>query len=93
MSNTVIARRVIFLSLFLLFLSRVIDSCIKWQRGDIGTFKEKVQADSVTYPSFSLCLLPAWVNAKVSKNETWNFPNSSLDRLIEVKQRLFKNDG
>ena len=71
----------------------MIDSCLKWYRGDIGTFKEKDQTDSVTYPSLSLCLLRAWGEAKVSKNETWNFPNSTLDRLIKIKQRLLKDDG
>ena len=91
-SGTVIARRVTFLVLFFLFLSRVIDSGLMWHKGEIGTFEEKDQANSVTYPSFSMCLLPAWGEVKVSSNETWNFPNSTLDRLIKVKQRLLKND-
>ena len=37
--------KVIFLILFLLFLNKVIDSCIKWNRGDIGTFKKKAQVN------------------------------------------------
>ena len=93
MKNTAIARRIVFLVLFLLFMISVIDSCRKWYRGDIGTIKEKDQAFNLTYPSFSLCLLLNNMNnSRVSKNEKWMFPNSTIDRLIEVKQKLLKND-
>ena len=58
MTRAVIARRIIFLILFFIFLREVILSSLKWYRGDIGTLNEKDGADHVTYPSLSLCLVP-----------------------------------
>ena len=96
MTRAVIARRIIFLILFFIFLREVILSSLKWHRGDIGTLNEKDGADHVTYPSLSLCLVPMPNQIEEitnSKNETWNFPNSTRDRLIEVRQKILVDDG
>ena len=88
-----IARRVVFLLIFLFFLSRVVESCLKWYKGDVGTFQKKGETDSVGFPSISLCFKPKKnFQVNVFKNETWTYPNSSLDRVIEIRQRLLSGD-
>ena len=87
-----VARRTLFLVLLGFYLGLVILSCLKWKRRNVGTFQEKHSVDSVKYPSLTLCFLPH-IKKNLQKYETWTFPNATLDKVIEIKQRVFKEDG
>ena len=95
MDKTKIAGRVVFLALLSFFLSRVINSCLKWHEGNVGTLQKKAQANFVTYPCISLCFVPYNIKNYTmrSTNETWNFPSSALDKVIQIKQAFLKKDG
>ena len=86
-------RKIVFLILFFCFLNRLINSCLKWNTGNVGTIEKKAQADYVTYPSISICFLPHNMKNEtmVSKNGTWNFNNAAIDKVIQIKQHLLKN--
>ena len=91
---TTIARRVIFLILFLSFLWQVINSGIKWHKAEVGTFQEKAEVNYLDYPSVSLCFLPE--SRKFYGDRTWTIKNSSLELRLErmnlrIRQRLYKN--
>ena len=90
---TTIARRVIFLILFLSFLYQVINSGIKWHNAEVGTYQEKAEVDYLDYPSVSLCFLPP--KKRFSENKTWAIANSSLElgleKITSIKQRLYRN--
>ena len=81
-----------FLVLFGFFLGEVIMSCIKWSRRNVGTFQEKAVTDSVKYPSLTLCFLPH-IKKNLQNQDKWTFPNATLDKVVEIKQRVFKEDG
>ena len=88
-------RRVVFhltyVGTVLFFISRVVDSFIRWKREELGTIQKFDNPPHVEFPSFTICTEP-FHKPLAKPNEVWAIPEPNLNTLTLIRQTFIEND-